>query len=131
VEYKREAYQMFIQLNNNIQKQVAYSIFKVGLAPEIREQETINREQGLVFKGAEKTSSQEGGLKIMAAGHNNVSVAKSAKVGAISSAQIKEAPVESGRVGTGKKVGRNNPCPCGKKDPVTGKPIKYKRCCGA
>lgn len=27
------------------------------------------------------------------------------------------------------KPGRNDPCPCGKKDPVTGKPIKYKKCC--
>jgi preprotein translocase subunit SecA len=30
----------------------------------------------------------------------------------------------------GEKVGRNDPCPCGKKDPATGKPIKYKKCCG-
>ncbi len=29
----------------------------------------------------------------------------------------------------GQKVGRNDPCPCGKKDPTTGKPIKYKKCC--
>ena len=29
----------------------------------------------------------------------------------------------------GSKVGRNDPCPCGKKDSVTGKPIKYKKCC--
>jgi len=29
----------------------------------------------------------------------------------------------------GKKVGRNDPCPCGKKDPKTGKPMKYKKCC--
>ena len=28
------------------------------------------------------------------------------------------------------KVGRNDPCPCGKKDSNTGKPIKYKKCCG-
>ncbi|MEK6714421.1 MAG: hypothetical protein AABY43_00005, partial [Candidatus Omnitrophota bacterium] len=28
------------------------------------------------------------------------------------------------------KVGRNEPCPCGAKDPVTGNPIKYKKCCG-
>ena len=28
-----------------------------------------------------------------------------------------------------KKVGRNDPCPCGKKDSVTGKQIKYKKCC--
>jgi preprotein translocase subunit SecA len=27
------------------------------------------------------------------------------------------------------KVGRNDPCPCGKRDPITGKPIKYKKCC--
>ena len=27
------------------------------------------------------------------------------------------------------RVGRNDPCPCGKKDPTTGKPIKYKKCC--
>ena len=28
-----------------------------------------------------------------------------------------------------KKPGRNDPCPCGKIDPKTGKPIKYKKCC--
>ncbi len=26
--------------------------------------------------------------------------------------------------------GRNDPCPCGKKNPVTGEPMKYKKCCG-
>ena len=30
---------------------------------------------------------------------------------------------------TQKRVGRNDPCPCGKKDQKTGKPIKYKKCC--
>ncbi len=30
---------------------------------------------------------------------------------------------------SGNKPGRNDPCPCGKKDPTTGKPIKYKKCC--
>ncbi|MCJ7786592.1 preprotein translocase subunit SecA, partial [Patescibacteria group bacterium] len=29
----------------------------------------------------------------------------------------------------GKKVGRNDPCPCGKINPKTGKPMKYKKCC--
>ncbi len=27
------------------------------------------------------------------------------------------------------KIGRNDPCPCGKINPQTGKPIKYKKCC--
>lgn len=29
-----------------------------------------------------------------------------------------------------KKIGRNEPCPCGKANPASGKPIKYKKCCG-
>jgi len=29
-----------------------------------------------------------------------------------------------------KKVGRNEPCPCGKTNPETGKPFKYKKCSG-
>jgi len=28
-----------------------------------------------------------------------------------------------------KKVGRNDPCPCGKINSKTGKPMKYKKCC--
>jgi len=28
-----------------------------------------------------------------------------------------------------KKIGRNDPCPCGKINPQTGKPMKYKKCC--
>jgi len=27
------------------------------------------------------------------------------------------------------KVGRNDPCPCGKIDPKTGNRLKYKKCC--
>lgn len=30
---------------------------------------------------------------------------------------------------TGHSVGRNDPCPCGRKGP-TGNPVKYKKCCG-
>jgi len=28
-----------------------------------------------------------------------------------------------------RKLGRNDPCPCGKINPKTKKPIKYKKCC--
>ena len=27
------------------------------------------------------------------------------------------------------KIGRNDPCPCGRIDPKTGQPLKYKKCC--
>lgn len=41
-----------------------------------------------------------------------------------------ERPSESYYTERGKvKVGRNDPCPCGKINPKTGKPIKYKKCC--
>jgi preprotein translocase subunit SecA len=29
-----------------------------------------------------------------------------------------------------KKISRNDPCPCGKTNHQTGKPLKYKKCCG-
>jgi len=32
-------------------------------------------------------------------------------------------------LGSKKKPGRNDPCPCGKMNPKTGKPMKYKKCC--
>ncbi len=31
--------------------------------------------------------------------------------------------------GAKRKIGRNDPCPCGKINPRTGKPMKYKKCC--
>jgi len=35
------------------------------------------------------------------------------------------APIAKGK----RKIGRNDPCPCGKINPRTGKPMKYKKCC--
>ncbi|MDD6159006.1 MAG: hypothetical protein PUC52_06250, partial [bacterium] len=37
---------------------------------------------------------------------------------------IKKQPIKAG-----KKIGRNDPCPCGKLRP-NGLPMKYKDCCG-
>ncbi len=49
-------------------------------------------------------------------------------------AEFKEGPVEQRKPALAKtsagKVGRNDPCPCGKINPKTGKPMKYKYCCG-
>ena len=35
----------------------------------------------------------------------------------------------SGNQRAKRKLGRNDPCPCGKINPQTGKPMKYKKCC--
>ena len=47
---------------------------------------------------------------------------------AIYSNQPKSAIV-SGNQRLKNKPGRNDPCPCGKINPKTGKPMKYKKCC--
>ncbi len=120
VEYKREAYQMFIMLQNNIQKQVAYSIYKVGLAPVEQSQNLKVKSQNLKFQGAEKEGNYESGIKNYggAEAQAPVSATRPAKIAGLASSDLKEAPVEK-KV----KVGRNDPCPCG-----SGK--KYKKCCG-
>jgi preprotein translocase subunit SecA len=40
-----------------------------------------------------------------------------------------DAPVKKQPIRKEAKVGRNDPCPCGKKKP-DGSPVKYKNCCG-
>ncbi|MFA5188963.1 MAG: preprotein translocase subunit SecA [Patescibacteria group bacterium] len=109
VEYKREAYRLFNELINNIQKQIVYSIYKVGyvnqVAPSIVE-------QAKKFSGAQETM-KEGAQPFVA--DENVYGDQGDR-----SQQVVKKRGE---------VGRNEPCPCGKKD-ENGKPLKYKKCCG-
>ena len=85
---------MFNELISLIQKEVVYSIYKVGagiqMAPSVMEK------GNLLFKGANKNANNDNAQQ-------NVS------------SKVKTAD--------GKKVGRNDLCPCG-----SGK--KYKKCCG-
>jgi len=83
IEYKRETYEMFMQLQNLINHQVVYSIFKVALSVKGENPETKMADPYSTAKREEKEV-----------------------------------------VISDKKVGRNDPCPCG-----SGK--KYKKCHGA
>ncbi len=47
---------------------------------------------------------------------------------AVFQAEITGKPLQSSQLDK-RAPGRNDPCPCGKKDPKTGEPIKYKKCC--
>lgn len=118
VEYKREAYQMFIALQNNIQKQVAYSIYKVGLAPVEQTQNAKVKSQNLKFQGAEKTSSEHSAISNQQLADSNTNNTRPAKIVGLASSDLQEAPVEKKE-----KVGRNDPCPCGSG-------LKYKKCHG-
>jgi preprotein translocase subunit SecA len=111
VEYKKESYRLYQELLGLINKNVAYSIFKTaeGLAEAAKRQaeskalkDFANKTQAanLQFSGAQKEMQKQAGER------NTIDLVS-----------------EKARDESGKKVGRNDPCPCG-----SGK--KYKKCCG-
>lgn len=105
VEYKKEAYRLYHELNDLIQKQVVYSIFKtanaLASAPNLVNMMTAGKQaKALNFQGAAKEMERQANSR------NNFDLV---------SEKVKNEE--------GEKVGRNDPCPCG-----SGK--KYKKCCG-
>ena len=110
VEYKKEAFLMYQELNGLINKNVAYSIFKTGeafatAAEQTMESEAIKLfanqpEKKLEFTGAQKEMQRQAEVR------NTADLVHE---------KIKDED--------GDKVGRNDLCPCG-----SGK--KYKKCCG-
>jgi preprotein translocase subunit SecA len=100
VEYKKEAFRMYHELNDLIRQQVVYSIFKTAEALEFAPQfvESLKQEETnkkLVFEGAIKEAGSDGREEIGG----------------------------DGKTYNGVKVGRNDLCPCG-----SGK--KFKNCHG-
>ena len=57
VEYKKESFGIFNRLQENIQKEVVYSFFKVGVGLQIAP--TIMAEDSMILKGAKKTTESE------------------------------------------------------------------------
>jgi preprotein translocase subunit SecA len=116
VEYKREAYSMYNELNSLIQKEVVYSIFKFGDLKGANER-TISTPSLLDMarhfmapsKTADASNASFSGFK------------KTAE--ASTSSSTFAAPKQKVKNEEGEKVGRNDLCPCG-----SGK--KYKKCCG-
>lgn len=89
VEYKREAYRMFNQLNSLINKQVAHAIFKIPVAQQVVMRQFQNaalNNQSMILQGAAKTSDQ------LSAGQTDNKINQDPKY---------------------KDVGRNDACPCG------------------
>jgi len=126
VEYKKEAYRLYSELNSLIQKQVVYSIFKIG---DLREsQAKAFQAPGL----ADRAKQFNAPAKTMDSNTSSFSGFKPAEAGGVSSSMAKASEAnktidmvkEKVKNAEGKKVGRNDPCPCG-----SGK--KYKKCCGA
>jgi preprotein translocase subunit SecA len=114
VEYKKEAFRMYSELNTLIQKEVVYSIFKVGGIGQMMSENVFGKQQKFTAPAKEmtETNSGFGGLAGGDEGsHSGLGLGLN-----LARDKAKDAQ--------GHKVGRNDPCPCG-----SGK--KYKNCHGA
>ena len=109
IEYKQEAYKMFSELVQLINKQIVYSIYKVGMAYSMAAPRV---EHGpLQFSAPAKEMERgSGGILLKAAEKHK------------GSEPVKSNVTDSGHY-QGNKVGRNEPCPCGSG-------LKFKRCHG-
>ncbi len=103
VEYRRESFQMFQKLLDNLNYHFTRRIFRVQVMTQPQEKpiSAVETRGEMILPGqipAEgDVSQQDLGAKIK--------------------------PIVSGK----KKIGRNDPCWCGKKD-ASGKPVKWKKC---
>jgi preprotein translocase subunit SecA len=114
VEYKREGYILFNELQNNIQKQIVYNIYKAGANQKI--QSDLLARQNINFSAPEKIASQLSSIMKSMMGNPASSAKESQKD---SASVIAQKPKNE----EGEKIGRNDLCHCG-----SGK--KYKKCCG-
>jgi preprotein translocase subunit SecA len=106
VAYKREAHDMWEQLLANIRRQITHSIYHVELA-----RRTAPSPDDEAPTGGEAAAPETAAVSKAAARRNRVAVAAGGRAAA-------RRPVGA------RKVGRNDPCPCG-----SGR--KYKKCCGS
>lgn len=127
IEYKKEAYHLYNELNNLIQKEVVYSIFKVGAIYESSKTEFTSpsladraKQFSAPSKVMDKSTASFSGFKPASASNSTVMPEAGQKAHADKQVSLIKPKLKDA---SGKKIGRNDPCPCG-----SGK--KYKNCCG-
>ena len=108
VEYKKEGYLLFQNLLASVRNAVVTTIFKVGV---IKEEPVAQKSilEDAKYQGASEQPAQFAAVKEANSGN--------------------EKGAQQPIINKSGEVGRNDPCPCGKTNPITGKPIKYKKCC--
>ena len=111
IEYKREGFEMYQDLLSNIRLQVIESLFKATI--QVKSTSKKPEDGGVEAEEAERV--EEKSYKLSGPSDNQSSLLKNASVNRGEGGG--QAPIRE------KKVGRNEPCPCG-----SGK--KYKKCCG-
>jgi preprotein translocase subunit SecA len=112
VEFKREAHDMWQQLGDHIRQNVVRRVFHVSLTPQVAAAPKVARGQ-MQERGPAKETPTPAQARAAAAG-------QAVRTGGAATATT----ARSGGAGSNRKVGRNEPCPCG-----SGR--KYKKCCGS
>jgi len=109
IEYKKESYNLFTLLMNNIRTSIVNTLFKISYSGngEVQEKTPAIKETNLKFSGTNNQVEQFGAVKNM---QDNASSNKQDD-------SVKQQPIINKT-----SIGRNDPCPCG-----SGK--KYKKCC--
>jgi preprotein translocase subunit SecA len=124
IEYKKEAYQLYHELNNLIQKEVVYSIFKIGYM-YLQAQSGLGgknlTDRPIVYSAPAKEMTKRIDDRRQTTGNLHWSL-----TGGSSGRGENQADTVRPKIinASGDKVGRNDPCPCG-----SGK--KFKKCHGA
>ena len=127
VEYKIEALDMFEEMEADIQDQIASLMYHVSIITPEQQQEAAAKQAAAQQPDAQEAPASEQDKAKMEAIikkqksqlQDHLQNAQASHGDEVSAAEVKKKPVTK----DGKKVGRNDPCPCG-----SGK--KYKHCCG-
>src|SRR5574337_764382 len=112
IEYKREGFQMFEAMVERIKDQTIEYLYRVQVAPA----------EALAFAGAQQAPAGVSGDSEL---HGDLSPrAQPAPQPKPAERSLRPATATAPIKVVGKKIGRNDPCPCGSGQ-------KYKKCCGA
>ena len=121
VEYNIEALDMFEEMEADIQDQIASLMYHVSIITPEQQQEAAAKQAAApeAVSEQDKAKMEEIIKKQKSQLQDHLQNAQASHGDEVSAAEVKKKPVTK----DGKKVGRNDPCPCG-----SGK--KYKNCCG-
>jgi len=130
IEFKTESYEMFINMVSELKNSIVTNLFRTtSVPPEEAARILAVDEQNMVFTDASENlnvhfQARPGAAPRRAAPRQRRQMPARAEVPIAGEPDMQPAPVHNPFVRKDKKVGRNDPCPCG-----SGK--KFKKCCGA
>jgi preprotein translocase subunit SecA len=118
VEYKKEAFGLFADLNDRIDREALYIFFHARISAPRESRADLDRARA-VHRDTSAFAAQGEQAAPQAPPPGQAGMGATSAT----SAALKQKPTSTPIVRSDEKIGRNDPCPCG-----SGK--KYKKCCG-